>query len=130
MTEPLTEPDDETRVRALMREISRALQERDVPTLSGIFADDFTFADPSGAVLSKEQWLDDLASGDLTVESVSTDPVDVRAAGDAIRVRGQLSIRAKYSKSNYNGTFHYMGIYTKRDGDWKLALTSARRIAD
>jgi hypothetical protein len=81
-------------------------------------------------VLSKEQWLDDLASGDLTVESVSTDPVDVRAAGEAIRVRGQLSIRARYSRSNYNGTFQYMGIYTKHDGDWKLALTSARRIAD
>ncbi|MEA2488458.1 MAG: hypothetical protein QOH21_250 [Acidobacteriota bacterium] len=125
----MTELDDESRIRAIMREISRAFQEHDVSSLRGIFDDDFTFADPSGAVVSKAQWLEDLASGDLAIESVSTDPVDVRTAGDAIRVRGQLTIRAKYSKSNYNGTFQYMGIYTKRDGDWKLALTSARRLS-
>lgn len=124
----MTEHDDESRIRGLMREISRAFQERDVATLRGIFDDDFTFADPSGAVLTKTEWLDDLASGDLTVESVSTDPVDVRTGADSVRVRGQLTIRAKYSKSNYNGTFQYLGVYTRRDGDWKLAMTSARRI--
>ena len=64
---------DETHVRALMGEISRAFLERDVATLGAIFDDTFAFTDPYGAVLSKDEWLADVAAGDLTVESVQSD---------------------------------------------------------
>lgn len=63
------------------------------------------------------------------IESVESDDFDIRAAGDVYRVKGQLRIRATYSRANYNGTFKYMGVYAKRDDGWKLTLSSARRVS-
>jgi hypothetical protein len=40
------------------------------------------------------------------------------------RVRGQLTIRANH----YNGTFSYLGIYTKSHDEWRLSLSSTRRV--
>ncbi|HEY0141222.1 MAG TPA: nuclear transport factor 2 family protein [Thermoanaerobaculia bacterium] len=126
MTEPA--PNDEARVRALMSEISRAFQEGDVKTLDGIFDESFTLNEPSGDVITKEKWLADVASGDLRIESVESDAFDIRRVDESsFRVRGQLRIRAQYSKANYNGTFAYMGVYRKDDTGWKLVLSSARR---
>jgi hypothetical protein len=112
-----------------MREISRAFIERDVATLGAIFDDSFAFTDPYGAVLSKEEWLADVATGELTVESTHSDAFEIRPVDDGtMRVRGQLTLRAHYSKSNYNGTFAYIGLYTKHGDEWKLSLSSARRV--
>jgi hypothetical protein len=120
---------DETHVRELMGAISRAFMERDVATLNAVFDDTFAFTDPYGAVLSKEEWLADVAAGDLTIEAVQSDAFEIRPVGDdAMRVRGQLTLRARYSKSNYNGTFAYIGVYRKHGEEWKLSLSSARRV--
>jgi ketosteroid isomerase-like protein len=124
----MTEREEELQVRHLMGEISRAFIDRDVDTLATIFDDDFTLSEPSGAVVGKQQWLGDVASGDLVIESVESDAFDIRRVGDAFRVRGKLTIRARYSKSNYNGTFGYMGVYAKNGDRWKLVLSSARRV--
>lgn len=124
----MTETDDEVRVRALMSEISRAFIERDVNTLDQIFDESFTLTEPSGDVISKEKWLADVKSGDLRIESVESDAFDIRRVDESsYRVRGQLRIRAQYSKANYNGTFAYMGVYRRAHDGWKLVLSSARR---
>jgi ketosteroid isomerase-like protein len=124
----MAEQNDEVQVRTLMSEITRAFMSRDVQRLSEIFDDSFTLSEPSGMVVTRERWLADVASGDLVVQSVQSDEFDVRPVGDAMRVRGRLTIRAKYSRADYNGTFKYMGVYRKQDDGWKLSLSSARRV--
>ena len=118
---------DATRIRAIMAEIAQAFMTGDAATLNRIFAEDFTFTDPWDRVLSKEQWLRDVASGELRVESVESDDFQLRQAGDTVRVSGLLSLRARYSKANYNGSFRYLGIYERVDGEWRLRVTMAKR---
>lgn len=119
---------DEEHVRALMTDISRAFMEGDVKTLDAIFDESFTLTEPSGDVITKEKWLADVAAGDLRIESVESDSFDIRRIDESsFRVRGQLRLRARYSKANYNGTFAYMGVYRKHPEGWKLLLSSARR---
>lgn len=124
----MSEEDDNKRIRALMGDISRAFIERDVATLDGIFDADFTLSDPYGAIVGKEQWLADVASGALAIESVQSDAFELRRAGDEVHVRGQLTLKARYSKSDYNGSFKYIGVYRKHGDAWKLLLSSARRL--
>jgi ketosteroid isomerase-like protein len=119
---------DELHVRALMGAISTAFIKGDVATLRKILDDDFTVAEPGGDVRGKEEWLADVARGDLRIESVESESFDIRPVGDDYRVAGQLRLRGNYSKSNYNGTFKYMGIYRKHADGWKLTLSSARRL--
>ena len=124
----MTEQDDNQRIRTLMGNISRAFIERDVATLDSIFDADYTLSDPYGAIVGKEQWLADVASGALAIQSVQSDAFEVRRVGDEMRVRGQLTLQARYSKSDYNGSFKYIGVYKKHGDEWKLLLSSARRV--
>jgi hypothetical protein len=118
---------DELRVRFIMGEIQRAFMVGDAESLDRILAPDFTFTDPWQRVISKENWLRDIANGDLLVESVDSDEFVVRHVGDSLVVSGRLNIRAHYTKGNYNGSFRYMGVYEKVGDEWKLSVTAARR---
>ena len=120
--------DEKEIVRRLMREIARGFLYRDVPALDRALADDFTYTDAAGVVGDKYRWLSDLATGELAFESIISDALDVKRVGDSIHVRGQLTLRARYTRSNYNGTFRYIGAYAQRDGEWRLVLSSARVV--
>ena len=97
--------------------------------LDRVLADDFTYTDAAGVVGDKQRWLADVASGDLHFQSIASDALDVKRVDERqIRVRGQLTLRAKYSRSNYNGTFRYLGLFTNHGGEWKLLLSSARVV--
>ena len=111
-----------------MREILRGFGEHDVAALDRVLADDFTFSDPGGAVNSKQQWLEDIASGNLVFESIEAGDVQFRHLGDRASVIGSARMRARYTRGDYNGEFRYMGVYTKDCGDWRLVLTSAERV--
>jgi ketosteroid isomerase-like protein len=124
----MAEQDDEIHIRALMREILRAFRDHDVAALDRVLADDFTFSDPGGAVRSKQQWIEDIAKGNLVFDSIDAGDVKFRHLGDKALVVGSAQVRARYTQGDYNGEFRYLGVYTKLTGDWKLVLTSAERV--
>lgn len=120
----------EREIRAAMGELARAMIERDVEAAAACLDDEFTGSDPGGLVVSKAQWLSDLASGELTFHSIRSDEIEfIHADENTIHVRGQLTFDARYSRSSYNGAFRYLGVYARRDGAWKLLISTARRVA-
>ena len=124
----MAEQDDEILIRALMREILRAFLEHDTAALDRVLAEDFTFSDPGGMVRSKQQWLADIANGNLVFDSIDAGDVKFRHLGDRALVSGSARMKARYTHGDYNGEFQYLGVYTKDSGDWKLVLTSAERV--
>ena len=124
----MSEHDDEYEIDQSMRQIYHAFLAHDVAALDRAFAPEFTFSDPSGPVVSKEQWLQDIASGNLVFDAIDVKPAELRHLGDRVVVSGEATIRARYTKSDYSGTFRYLGVYMKRGDAWKLELTSAERL--
>jgi hypothetical protein len=119
----------EKAIRTAMGELARAFLERDVERAREGLDDSFTGFDPAGVVVSKAQWLEDLANGDLVFHTIKSDEIEFIDGGDdTVHVRGQLTFTARYTRSNYNGSFRYLGVYAKRNGKWKLALSTARRV--
>lgn len=120
----------ELAIREAMRDLARAFIERDVTVLNEALDDDFTGFDPGGVVVSKARWLADVESGDLVFHTINSDEIEFLEGGDdSVRVRGQLTFTARYTRSNYNGSFRYLGVYAKRGDKWKLVLSTARRVA-
>lgn len=116
-------------IRAAMGAIARAFIDRDTDTLREVLDDDFTGSDPAGLVVSKEQWIADVASGELVFTSIESDELEFLHADEhSVRLRGRLTFRARYSKSNYNGSFRYLGVFAKRGDRWKLVLSTAKRV--
>jgi ketosteroid isomerase-like protein len=124
----MSESDMETEVRGAMRELARAFLESDVEALDETLDDDFTGYDPAGIIVSKARWLADVASGDLVFTSINADETQFRHGADFVRVSGQMTFRARYSRSNYNGSFRYVGVYAKRGDKWRLLLSTARPV--
>jgi ketosteroid isomerase-like protein len=116
-------------VRAAMRDLARALIERDVDVVARQLDDDFTGCDAAGVIVSRAQWLEDLANGQLVFQSIDAGPVETEAFDDAVRVRAELTFRARYTRSNYNGTFRCLGMYVRRGDGWKLLVSRAQAVS-
>ncbi len=125
----MIDQEKEQAIRTAMGNLARAFIERDVELLNDSLDDDFTGFDPAGVVVSKERWLADLASGELVFHTINSDEIEFLDGGDdTVHVRGQLTFTARYTRSNYNGSFRYLGVFAKRGGKWKLVLSTARRV--
>ena len=124
----MSESADEAAIREHMRDLYRAFREGDVATLDRVLADDFTFSDPNGPVMSKQRWLVDIAAGNLVFESVETGPTTFQHLGDRALVEGEARLRVRYTESDYTGVFRYLGVYAREGDEWRLVLTSAIRV--
>lgn len=122
----MNDAEKQAAVRAAMRRLAEALIGRDVATVAELLDDDFTGCDSAGVIVSRDQWLADLASGELTFEAIDAGAIEMTPLDDAVRVRADLTFRAHYSRSNYNGSYRCTGLFAQRDGVWKLLISSAR----
>jgi hypothetical protein len=61
----------EQEVRAAIEQYRTALTKRDAATLEKIWANDYTFINGKGAVLTKAQRLENLKSGSTTLDSIN-----------------------------------------------------------
>jgi ketosteroid isomerase-like protein len=86
--------------------------EGDTAFIEQLLADDFVGIGPRGFMLTKEQWLDRLKSGDLTYESFSWDELQTRTYGDAAIVIGRETSKGTY-KSCSLISWPILDIYTQ-----------------
>jgi ketosteroid isomerase-like protein len=116
--------DDERQVSRLEQDLIEAFRGNDARALDRILADDFVFTDPRGASVTKEVWLEDLASGVFAFESIEIEDVRVRLAGDAALVTGLVTLKARSRAGDYNGQFGVIDVYMKRAERWQLVLST------
>jgi hypothetical protein len=95
-----------------------------------LHASDFELITPSGIVLSKEQYLGRVASGELDYQVWQPDsPIAVRLFDGAafIRYRSQLDI---VDGGRRVGLKHYWhtDTYQRRDGRWQVVWSQATEI--
>jgi ketosteroid isomerase-like protein len=102
----------------------------DTRFLRQLLAENFVGVGPRGFTLTKEQWLDRLASGDLTYESLTWGEVQVRVYGDAGLAIGRETSKAKYRGQDIQGQFRETQIYVRQDGRWLLAGLQLSPIAE
>jgi ketosteroid isomerase-like protein len=94
-------------------------------------ADDFELINPRGGTLSKEQYLKDIASGDLDYLEWEPEEIRVRLYGNSavIRYKAHLRISVKGSASRQGTvTFWHTDLYEKRKGQWQIVWSHATQI--
>lgn len=121
---------EEDRLRITERERLQALVAADLDVADRLHADDFQLITPSGLVLSKEQYLGKIASGELNYQVWEPDaPIDVRLYDRValIRYRSQLDI---VDSGHHVGLKRYWHTdsYEQRDGLWQVVWSQATEI--
>jgi ketosteroid isomerase-like protein len=116
------------RVKALDLELIDAFRRADFNALDRILAEEFTFTDPHGPPLSKQNFLDGMKSASLVFNKVEVLGLDVTTLGDTALVHGKVRMEARSSGGGYSGIYHYTDVFVKHDGSWRVLLSTARHI--
>src|SRR5688572_17310648 len=75
------------RIRAIEHERLRALVNADMTTTRRLHADDFQLINPNGGSMSKEQYLGNIASGNLNYLEWKPEEIQVRLYGKSAVIR-------------------------------------------
>ncbi len=91
----------EQTIMQMEREWRTLTVKKDIAGLKRIIADNFVGIESSGRIIDKTQTINDVASGDIDVQSDSPEDMKVRIYGDTAVVTGRLSIKGKKKEENY-----------------------------
>ena len=91
LTGPSVRAQDEAdQLRRIEIDRLRSLVDGDLTTARRLHADDYQLISPSGAALSRDQYLAQLASGELDYILLKPGPMQIRRYGDAAVLRYQV----------------------------------------
>jgi hypothetical protein len=123
---PGGEHEDAELIRSTERERLRALVTGDVERAGQLHTDDFQLINPLGGVLSKEQYLDGISSGQIHYLYWAPEPIAVRIYGDVavIRYRSQLEIVVR-GRHIPRQRYWHTDLYERHGAQWRVVWSHA-----
>jgi ketosteroid isomerase-like protein len=115
-------------LRRMNSEWVAALIHRDTETLSRIMASDCTFTYPLEGD-GTEQFIADVGAGDLVMESMIRDNVEVRIFGQTAVLTAVDTAKWIYKGHAIEGYYRSIHVYAERQGRWQLVAVQACPIA-
>jgi ketosteroid isomerase-like protein len=110
--------------RALLtrfQQYAEALKRKDTAALDKIWADDYSFIDPRGVLLTKAERLENVRSGATSFDDIELHQEKVYVLGNTAIDIGRVSLRGtKYSGLESSGEYRYMNVWTSEKGEWRL----------
>jgi hypothetical protein len=98
-------------------------------TARRLHADDFELINPVGGTLSKEQYLKDIASGELDYLEWEPGEIRVRFYRDSAVIRYQAQLRVSVKgRAGRPVTFWHTDLYERRNGQWQIVSAHATQI--
>jgi ketosteroid isomerase-like protein len=112
----------EQEVRQMIEQYREALTKKDTAALERIWADDYTFINASGVVVTKAERLANLKSGATSLDTIVTDPdMKIRVYGGDVAVAiNRVTLKGKYSGKATSGQFQASIVWAKTPSGWQL----------
>jgi hypothetical protein len=111
------------------RQRLRALVDADLTVADELHADDFQLITPSGDSISKEEYLQRVASGGIDYQIWDPDEIDVRVHGDAACLRYRATIKIVVGGHEFGpGHYWHTDFYEKRGDRWQVVWSQATEI--
>ena len=111
-------------VRRLNDDWVKAMIRGDSEALDEIMADDFFFTYPLEGD-DKAQFIADVTSGDLKIEHISREQVNVRVFGHTAVLTARDSATWLYHGRELSGQYKIIKVFTERAGRWQLCAVQA-----
>lgn len=126
--EPFSTVQAEHEIRRINKEWVNALLRGDTNTLNQLMADDciFTYALEGD---DKAQFIRDIEAGDLVVEVLNRDNVEVRIYGRTGVLMAFDTTGWKYKGHSIKGHYRIMHVYSEREGLWQIVAIQASPIS-
>ena len=109
----------ERELKLANEEWTRALSQKDRDALDAIMADEFELAYPFEGD-DKAQFISDVVSGVVTVESLTPHTATTRVSGNTGLIFGSETAKWRYRNRNLSGTYRFLRVYTRENGRWQI----------
>jgi uncharacterized protein (TIGR02246 family) len=120
----------EQAVRQVFEELVSSYAKNDAAVPARIFADDFTFTNPIGEVMTKEQRIGQIKPGGVMFDSYSVDDVNVRIYGDTAVVTNRATLAGKRGDQALAGQYRVTQVFVKKGGNWQLVAAQSTPIVE
>lgn len=117
-------------LQARFREYTEALKRHDVAALDKIWADDYTFINPQGALVSKAERMANVKSGATEFQDIASQRERLAVHGDVAVDVGRVTLKGtKYSGQEASGDYRYTNVWAKIQDRWQLVANQITRIS-
>jgi ketosteroid isomerase-like protein len=120
---------EEQAVEKIEYELVDAFLNKDLDALRRILADEFVITDPNGPSFTKEDYLADLESGQVSFKSLAIDEIEVRVIDGTAVVTGKATADGRSKEGSYKGQYSFMDVYLKKSKGWQAILSAVNRGA-
>jgi hypothetical protein len=116
-------------IESTERERLGALVRADLELARSLHADEYQLITPGGHTLSREEYLGQIASGELRYRVFEPDgDMTVRSWGHAAAIRYRVHIDVEFDGQHDSDYFWHTDIYELRDERWQAVWSHATRI--
>jgi len=115
-------------IEAVERARFAAMTHQDVNALQSMLADDLIYCHSNGRCENKAQLLESIRTGRIVYHSVDILSLRPRPAAGAVIVNGSIAVDGSMDGLPLKMQLVYMGVYVRRDGQWRLAAWQAARL--
>ncbi|MEV6319346.1 nuclear transport factor 2 family protein [Streptomyces sp. NPDC051776] len=116
-------------IREVERARLRALVAGDLSAASELHAPDFQLVTPVGHVLSKDAYLQAIATGDIDYVEWEPGPIDVRVHGNAAVIRYRATLEVIFNQRRVpRASYWHTDTYENADGQWQAVWSQATAI--
>jgi ketosteroid isomerase-like protein len=117
-TETAKAPSAAQSVRQLEKDWLEAEKAADTAKLDEIIADDWVGIGPDGKTETKQEFLANVKSGQMKMESAEVGPMQVKMVGGVAVVQGSDTDKSTANGKDSSGKYVWMDVFEKRGGKW------------
>ncbi|HEX8249294.1 MAG TPA: nuclear transport factor 2 family protein [Pyrinomonadaceae bacterium] len=118
----------EQTIMNIEQEMASAVIKSDTTVFEKYFADDGSFSDPMGMMMTKAELIAQFKSGDLKIESSKVDGMKVRTYGNTAIATYTTTDKGKYKNQDISGQARWIDVFVKTNGKWKLVAAQGTMI--
>ena len=113
----------------LVRAWDESMVDNDSQAIGSFMTDDWIIVAPDGSIDGRERFLELIASGDLTHDTMTTEDPIIRVLGDSAIVVARGVSAGAYRGRPFREHERSSSVFVRRDGPWACALTHLSSIA-
>jgi hypothetical protein len=122
-------PDVEKVIVKIEHDMSTALTKGDADTAAKMLAETYYAVNPDGSTQSKTQFVADLRSHKLKLESNDLDDMKVHAVdADMAIVTYRSTDKGDYNGHDLSGQYRWLDVLAKRNGTWQFIVSQGTKI--
>jgi ketosteroid isomerase-like protein len=118
--------DDE--IRNAEKAWAEAVKSRNFAALEKIFSPELIYAHSTGAIETKQKYLDRLRSGAQRYDGITHETIKVVAYGDSAVAHSLVRMTGGNSSGPFNDHLMMMHLWVKQGGSWRLAAHQTTKI--